>query len=419
MPSNNGPHAEERPGEAGVRLEARRVPMDSRRDGLKPRHIVAIPSWYKSARGSGGGYFRDQALALQAAGYRVAMLAPDIYTLRDLRQGQAPPGRGHLRVEDDGIPTWRRETLMLMPRLPYRNAAFFTQCGLKLFARYVERNGAPDLVQAHSILNAGVTALAIKRRYGIPFVVMEQSTAFAQGRLRRWERDLVRRVIAGARQCIAPSPRVGDLLAGQYPGSRWDTLPNPLGEAFVADLAPPARNAAAGPFVFLSAARFSPEKGLARLIEAFAEAFGGDPGIRLRLAGDGPIRAELERLCVARGVAAQVDFPGLLTPPQVRAEMAAADAFVLASDVETFGVVVIEALACGRPVVVTASGGPDHLVTAENGLLIPTGDRSALREALIQMRRTAGRYDRPAIRAAALSLYGPEAFARRFAEIVG
>jgi glycosyltransferase involved in cell wall biosynthesis len=99
--------------------------------------------------------------------------------------------------------------------------------------------------------------------------------------------------------------------------------------------------------------------------------------------------------------------------------MEAADAFVLASDVETFGVVVIEALACGRPVVVTASGGPDQLVTAQNGLLIPTGDRSALREALTAMRRTAGRYDRPGIRAAALGLYGPEAFARRFTEIVG
>ena len=419
MPSNNGPHAEERPGEAGVRLEARRVPMHSRLDGLKPRHIVAIPSWYKSARGSGGGYFRDQALALQAAGYRIAMLAPDIYTLRDLRQGRAPAGRGYVRVEDDGIPTWRRETLMLMPRLPYRNAASSARCGLKLFARYVERNGAPELVQAHSILNAGVVALAIKRRYGIPFIAMEHSTAFAQGRLRWWERDLVRRVIAAARQCIAPSSRVGDLLATQYPGSRWDTLPNPLGDAFVADLSPPARDGAAGPFVFLSAVRFSPEKGLAMLIEAFAEAFGGDAGVRLRLAGDGPIRAELERLCASLGVAAQVDFPGLLTAPQVRAEMEAADAFVLASDVETFGVVVIEALACGRPVVVTASGGPDQLVTAENGLLVPTGDRSALREALIRMRGEASRYDRAAIRADAISHYGPEAFARRFAEIVG
>jgi len=108
-----------------------------------------------------------------------------------------------------------------------------------------------------------------------------------------------------------------------------------------------------------------------------------------------------------------------LRSEQVRDELAAADAFVLASDVETFGVAVIEALACGRPVIVTASGGPDHMVTPANGMLIPPRDPAALRDALIRMRQEAGDYDRMAIRAEALSLYGPEAFARRFAEIVG
>ncbi len=280
-------------------------------------HIVGIPSWYGSARGSGGGYFRDQALALQEAGYRVAMLAPDLYTLRDLRRGQVPAQFGRkVRVEDDGIPTWRREMLVLVPRLPYRNALAMALGGLKLFAQYRAANGTPDLVQAHSILNAGVVALAIKRRYGVPFIVMEQSTGFAQGRLRWWERDLVRRVIAGARQCIAVSPALGRLLEAQYPGSSWGYLPNPLGEAFVADPAPPVRRDAADPFVFLSAARLAPVKGHALLIEAFAEAFGGDAGIRLLLAGEGPIRAMLENLCREQGVAAQVEFLGNLSSPQ-------------------------------------------------------------------------------------------------------
>jgi len=139
----------------------------------------------------------------------------------------------------------------------------------------------------------------------------------------------------------------------------------------------------------------------------------------LRLAGDGPIRGDLERLAERRGIARQVEFLGDLPATGVRDEMLAADAFVLASDVESFGVVVIEALACGRPVVVTKSGGPDHMVNARNGLLVPTRDRAALRDALIEIRRRAGEYDAAAIRAAALSLYGPDAFARRFAEILG
>jgi teichuronic acid biosynthesis glycosyltransferase TuaC len=273
-------------------------------------HIVAIPSWYKSARGSGGGYFRDQALALQQAGWRVAMLAPDLYTPRDLRRGQVAAARGRMvRVEDDGIPTWRRDALVLLPRLPYRNAAIFAWCGLKLFARYVRANGAPGLIQAHGALNAGVAAWAIRRRWGIPYVLIEHSTAFAQGRLRRWERDLVRRVIDGAQHCLAVSPQLAELLSAQYAGSRWHYLPNPLGEAFLtADVAASERREAGEHFAFISVARLSPEKGHGRLIGAFAKAFAGDRGTRLRLAGEGPMRGELERLCAARGIAGRWIF---------------------------------------------------------------------------------------------------------------
>ena len=382
-------------------------------------HIVGIPSWYGTARGPGGGYFRDQALALHGAGFRVAMLAPEIHTLRDLRRGRMPAERRGISVEDDGIPTWRRSRLVLAPRVPYRNALGWAWGGLRLFARYLAENGLPDLVHAHCMLNAGIVALAIKRRYGIPYIVTEQSTSFAQGTLRWWERDLVRRVIAGADKCIAVSPRLARLLEAQYSGSVWRYLPNPLGEAFLSGRAAPPGRGPADPFVFLSVARMSAEKGFARLIEAFAEAFRGATDTRLHLAGDGPIRGELERLCAERGIAAQVDFLGNLSSAEVREAIAAANAFVLASDFETFGVVVIEALACGRPVIATASGGPDHLITPENGLLIPTRDREALRDALIEMRRRADEYDPGAIRAETLRLFAPEAFARQFAEIVG
>ncbi|MBV9555249.1 MAG: glycosyltransferase [Alphaproteobacteria bacterium] len=385
------------------------------RTAAASRHIVAIPSWYKTARGSGGGYFRDQALALQAAGHHVAVLTPDIYTLRDIGRRGAAIRRGATRVADDGVPTWRREMLLLAPRLPYRNAAGMALCGLKLFGVYCRGEGRPELVHAHAALNAGVVALAIKRRYGVPYVLTEHSTAFAQGSMRRWEHRLAGRVVRGAALCIAPSPHLAALLTRLYPGSQWCCLANPLGTAFLETAA--AAHPPAAPFVFVTAARMTPEKGHVLLLQAFAERFRGDRSTRLRLVGDGPLRGRLEQMCRETGIAGQVEFTGTLTAEGVRDALATAHAFVLASEVETFGVVVIEALACGRPVVVTASGGPDHLVEAGNGLLVPVGDRAALAAALDEMRRRAADYDAAAIRAASLAAYAPDGFAAGFAAL--
>jgi glycosyltransferase involved in cell wall biosynthesis len=385
------------------------------------KHIVVIPSWYSTGRGPGGGYFRDQALALQSAGHRVAMLVPDIYTRRDLRAGRAPGDeRERVTVEMDGIAVYRRARRVVIPRLPYRNAVEWSYCGLQLFSAYVAQNGAPDLVHAHSCLNAGVLALAIRRHHGIPFIVTEHSTGFAQGRLRWWERDLVRRVIRRADARIAVSPHLAGLLERQFPGLSWDYVPNILGDSFLAPPGPMSPPAGVGrPFVFLCAARLSPVKNHALLIGAFADAFAGDPGIRLHLAGDGPTERDLRRLCAERGIAAQVEFLGALPSDRLRAMMDSADAFVLASDAESFGVVVIEAQASGLPVVSTASGGPDHLIDLSSGLLVPTGDRQKLCDALTLMRRRAAGYDRARIRAEAIRRYGPDLFSRRFSEIAG
>lgn len=380
------------------------------------RHILVVPSWYSSGRGSGGGYFRDQALALKSAGYQVAMLAPDIHTWRDRRSGRVPRRRdAPMTVDYDGVPIYRRDDLTLLPRLPYRNPLVWTRCGLRLAKRYIAENGRPDLVHAHCCLNAGVLALALCRRYRIPYVVTEHSAGPTQPRW--WERDLIDRVIAAASCCIAVSPCLAARLKAEYPASPWHYVPNVLGEAFLPEPAATAR-LPAHPFVFLCVARLSPEKRHALLLDAFAEAFGDISDTRLRLVGDGPALASLEGQALALEIADRVDFVGGLPAARVRVEMEAADAFVLASDSETFGVVVIEALACGLPVVSTASGGPDHLIDTTNGILVPSGDRGALADALRTMRERARGYDPVAIRAAVVHRCAPDAFARQFTSLI-
>src|SRR5579871_5051757 len=190
-----------------------RIPRrTSANGGRLTTHILVVPSWYTSGRGPGGGYFRDQALALAAAGHRVAIAAPAIYTWRDRRAGRAPAAGAEIVVAHDGVPVYRRSAFTALPRLPYRNPLAWAACGLKLAAAYIDGNGRPDLVHAHSCMNAGVVALALFRRYGIPYVVTEHSSGPATGRW--WERHLIRRVIARAGKCLAVSPHLPDCWSG-------------------------------------------------------------------------------------------------------------------------------------------------------------------------------------------------------------
>lgn len=90
--------------------------------------------------------------------------------------------------------------------------------------------------------------------------------------------------------------------------------------------------------------------------------------------------------------------------------MQACDVFVLPSLVETFGVVVIEDMACGKPVVATRCGGPENILLSEHGILVPPGDPGALASTMAHIIGRLADYDPTAIRGYALTNFGSESF---------
>ena len=119
-------------------------------------------------------------------------------------------------------------------------------------------------------------------------------------------------------------------------------------------------------------------------MRAFAAAFrNGPPRVTLDIGGDGPQRRELESLAHNLGVADRVHFLGSLSQRQVKEALWRSNFFVLPSFVETFGVVFIEAMATGLPVIGTRCGGPDDFILADVGMLIEPGDVENLSQALI------------------------------------
>ena len=133
----------------------------------------------------------------------------------------------------------------------------------------------------------------------------------------------------------------------------------------------------------LCIAAHNEKKGLDVLLRAFAAIARAHPELRLLLVGDGPLRGELEARARELAFDGRVEFLGARGRSDVARLLSGCLAFVLPSRSEPFGMVVVEALACGRPVVASAVGGiPEILEDGRSGLLVPPDDPDALARAV-------------------------------------
>lgn len=136
--------------------------------------------------------------------------------------------------------------------------------------------------------------------------------------------------------------------------------------------------------VVLTVGRHVKEKDYPTLIRAFSQLLESRKNVRLVMLGEGKLTPEYESLVEELGIKGKVWMPGLVTPPYPY--MTHADVFALSSRVEGLSLVLIEAMACGTPVVSTdcPSGPSEVLVNGEYGELVPVGDPNSLKRALVR-----------------------------------
>ena len=159
----------------------------------------------------------------------------------------------------------------------------------------------------------------------------------------------------------------------------------------------------AGPQRLLTVGALAEKKGHAYLLDAMTRL----NGVELDVVGDGELRADLEARVAQLGVPAR--FHGELPKEQVARLMGEADLFVLPSTHETFGCVLIEAMASGLPAVATRVGGVPEVLGPDAGELVEPRDPQALADGI---ERALGReFDPDALAAAARERYGYAAFA--------
>ena len=133
---------------------------------------------------------------------------------------------------------------------------------------------------------------------------------------------------------------------------------------------------------FLCIGRLSPEKGHLILLDAFAHVASRHPAARLVIAGDGPLRAKIEKRIQNLGLQSRVRITGWIDSHAVRHEIEDCRVLVQPSFQEGLPVVLMEAMAQSRPVISTYVAGIPELVSPENGWLVPSGDVNTLADAM-------------------------------------
>jgi glycosyltransferase involved in cell wall biosynthesis len=144
----------------------------------------------------------------------------------------------------------------------------------------------------------------------------------------------------------------------------------------------PAAPTLTAPLRILFVGRLVPVKGVPMLLDAVARLAAGHP-VRLDIAGDGPLRCELEATSRALGLEDIVTFHGALPLPAVARLLRDAHVFCLPSVRESGGAVLLEAMASARPVIAIDFGGPAEIVDAAVGAALPPAGRAAVTAALV------------------------------------
>jgi len=357
-----------------------------------------------------GSFVLRLAAALRAAGVEVTVLAPSAPGLARRESFEGVP------VERFRYAPRRLETLAytatMRPRVQRSWAARLTLASFLLAqlvaALRLRRRFRWDVVHAHWWMPGGL----VGTRLGAPLVTtlhgsdlrLAQDVPIAARLFRyvvrrsavvttvsRWLAQGTAALVPDVRPVVAPMPIKGDLF---HPGGAR----------------PPAR--------LLFVGKLNEQKGIAHVLRALARM--RCPATLDIVVGVGSMEDEARALAASLGIAERLRWHPLLPQAELADLYRSVTALVMPAVDEGFGLVAVEALLCETPVVAFASGGlTDIVVHEETGLLVPAGDGDALAAALDRLLALPDRGAAlaQAGRRRALALFGPEAAARRYAEL--
>ena len=371
--------------------------------------ILIIPSWYPTPSNPVNGIFVQQQAGALSKTHDLRVLYLDM-----LPRGERRKPRRYLNKRKDYI-----EEIVEVPNRPLIWQFTYLWYMLRAFIN-LRRKFMPDIIHCHVAVPAGWAVALLRRLFGVPVILTEHTSEFDSWRKRpgqRWmaavaygSADAVLPVSEGQRFQLQQNFRCRNrvlVVSNMVDTDRFTQTPFPP--------------TAEGYHLLFVGLMETGQKGVPILLQAISQIKqSGHPlelSLHLDLVGGGKLLPEYQTLARQIALDDMVTFHGYQPPAVVAQMLRESHALVLPSHFESQGVVVIEALASGRPVVSTRCGGPEFMVNSTNGLIVEPGNATELAAAIVNLLTHLDRYDPASIASNAVSLYSYNAVVSTLSEI--
>lgn len=366
-------------------------------------HVVVIPSWYSNEKNIVlGSFFKEQALALQEIGIDITVCYNEIFPIYRYDKFKNIFLKRITRKYEDGLDTYRYKDFNYLFHSHLRFKMFSKRI-IKLIYKVIHDKGKVDLIHFHSCYWAGVCAPYIKSVFGIPYIITEHTSMYNSNRIKNSYKKYIYDAYKNANAVVSVSNSLKEEMVKIF-DRKIEVIPNFIdGEKFkIINDENCLKN---GQFLFFSLAFLVDGKGFEELIKACENLVNRGIDFKLEIGGDGYLKENLIRSVHEKKLDKHITFLGLLTREEVILKMNRCDVFILPSYYETFGVVYIEALACGKPVIAVKNGGAEEIMNEDVGILVDKNDYVKISDAMEKMMYNIKNYSSEYIREYFLSKF--------------
>jgi glycosyltransferase involved in cell wall biosynthesis len=357
----------------------------------------AVPSQYNGMHGS---FEFEQAQMIKKKGYKVVYIALSIFPRTVLKWKDL----GLHKAVIDGIVTYN-------VYLPFGFTGFGRQ-GMRdlaaktLFSLAIRENGKPDIIHVHFPSMWSPRVFERLKAEGIGIVATEHWTEVLKKNINKYMTENLRWFVNNSKSfiCVGEPLKqsVIDLVhTGGDVCEKIKVIPNIVNESFSFQKSKVDFNH----FVFCAVGRLVECKRFDLLIQAFSEVFRDNKHVYLKIIGGGNQMKELQSLVHRLHMEEQIILTGIKTRSETAAEIQKCDVLVCSSNLETFGVPVIEGMACGKPIITTDAFAMPSVIDRSVGLVVEKNNSEQMKSALVKMYETREQYDEALIANTAKSYF--------------